>query len=125
MKILIVDDSTADRSIVIEGLKAEKIPNEIIEASDGEEAFKILSEQHKNIGLIILDWQMPKMDGMEFMKGAINVPETGTIPILMVTASGGEDSQKIAKLINPNLIGYVVKPYKLRTLIEIIKPYLG
>ena len=124
MKILIVDDSLLDRKLITTALKRAGITAEILEAVDGEEGFKLLSAHYKDIGLILLDWQMPKLDGIEFMRGTVKVPEVKDIPIIMTTASGSEDNKRHAKEVNPQLAGYIVKPFKPETLLEAVKKYI-
>lgn len=124
MKILVVDDSLLERKLLINVLKKAGLEHEILQAVDGEDAIQILGANHKDICLILLDWQMPKMSGIEFMKAVIKVPAVFHIPIVMVTASGSEDNKKEAREANPNLAGYIVKPYKPETVIETIKPFL-
>jgi len=124
MKILIVDDSLMDRKLIMNLFKKNGINNEVLQAADGEEGLKILSDHYQDICLIVLDWQMPKMDGIEFMKGVVNVPEVSSIPIVMITAAGSEDSKKVAMDVNPQLAGYIVKPYTPAILIESIQSYV-
>ena len=111
MKILIVDDSDLERELLVEILKGSGVTNEFLHAKSGEEAIKILGTNFKEIGLILLDWQMPEMSGMEFMEGVVKVPAVAVIPIVMVTASGTDENKKKAYDVNPRLAGYVVKPY--------------
>ncbi len=125
MKILIVDDSLMDRKLLMNVLKKKGIENEVLQATDGEEGLKVLSDNYKDIGLILLDWQMPNMDGIEFMEGVVNVPAVSNIPIIMITASGSEDSKSHARQVNPRLAGYVIKPYKPDDLIQLIKQNLN
>lgn len=124
MKILIVDDSVMDRRLTINLLRKNNVTNDILEAVDGEEGLEVLSQHYQEICLILLDWQMPKMDGIEFMKGVVKVPEVASIPIVMITASGSDDSKREARDANPSLAGYVVKPFKPAELLETIQPYL-
>ena len=124
MKILIVDDSLLERKLLSGVLKKSGIENEILQAVDGEDAIAVLGNNYKDICLILLDWQMPKMNGLEFMKAVVNVPAVSNIPIIMVTASGSEDNKREAKEANPNLAGYIVKPYKPETVIDTIKPFI-
>ncbi len=124
MKILIVDDSLMDRKILSNTLKKSDITNEILEAPDGEKGIELLSQNFKDVCLILLDWQMPNMNGIEFMKGVVKVPDVASIPIVMITASSSEDNKRIAYQANPSLAGYVVKPYIPKTLIELIKPFI-
>lgn len=124
MKILIIDDSLLERRLLMSVLKKNNINNEVLQAADGEEGLKVLSENYDDICLIMLDWQMPKMDGIEFMKGVVSVPNVAAIPIVMITASASDENKKRARDVNPNLAGYVVKPYKPENLINLIQPYI-
>lgn len=124
MKILVVDDALLERKLVIGILKKLGVTNEILEAVDGEDALLNLGKNYKDIGLILLDWQMPKLSGLEFMQAALKVPATAKIPIVMVTASGSDECQRQAREVNPSLAGYVVKPVNPSKLIEAITPYI-
>ena len=124
MKILVVDDSTLDRKLLIRTLMKAEVQQEILQAEDGEQALEVLANNYKDIGVVLLDWQMPKMNGIELMSGMMKIPVLSSIPIVMVTASGSEDNKKLAKDINPNLAGYIVKPYKPEELLQIIRPHL-
>ena len=124
MKILIVDDSLLDRKLLINVLKKNNITNDVLQAGDGDEGIRVLSANYKDIGVILLDWQMPKVDGISFMKAVVKVPEVANIPIIMITASGTEDNKRLAREANPNLAGYVVKPYKVEDLVTMIKSHL-
>jgi two-component system chemotaxis response regulator CheY len=125
MKILVVDDSLLDRKLSMNVFKKAGFPHDILQASDGEEALRILSQNYQDIALILLDWQMPKMDGIEFMRGVTKVPEVSKIPIIMITASSSDENKKLAYQVNPRLAGYVTKPYKPEQLMEAAKPFLG
>ena len=124
MKVLIVDDSLLERKLLSGVLKKNGIENEILHAVDGEDAMAVLAKNYQDVCLILLVWQMPKMNGIEFMKAVVNVPAVSHIPIVMVTASGSEDNKREAKEANPHLAGYIVKPYKPETVIETIKPFI-
>ena len=124
MKILIVDDSLMDRKLLMSVLRKNGVQHEFLEAVDGEEGIKILSGNYQDIALILLDWQMPKMDGIAFMKGVKQVPEVSSIPIIMITASSSEDNRKQAHEVNPELAGYVVKPFKPETLVDTVRPLI-
>jgi two-component system, chemotaxis family, chemotaxis protein CheY len=124
MKILVVDDSALDRKLLIRTLIKAEVQQEILQAEDGEQALEVLANNYQDIGLVLLDWQMPKMNGIELMAGMTKIPVLASIPIVMVTASGTEDNKKLAKDINPVLAGYIVKPYKPDQLLEVIRPYL-
>lgn len=124
MKILIIDDSELDRRLLIRVLQKAEIKNEILQATDGEQGLHTLAANYQDICVVLLDWQMPKMNGIEVLEGVAKVPEVCEVPIVMVTASGSDDNKKLAYSVNPKLAGYIVKPYKPEQLIEAIKPFL-
>ncbi len=124
MKILIIDDSRMDRRLLMSSLTKSGIENEILQAANGEEGLKVLSENYKDIAVIFLDWQMPELDGIGFMKEVVGTPEVSEIPIVMITASGSEENKQLAHSVNPKLAGYLVKPFKKEDLVEAIKPFL-
>lgn len=124
MKILIIDDSLLDRKLLMNVLKKAGFTNEILQASNGEEGIKKMYEYMQEICLIFLDWQMPNMDGIEVLKATRSISGIKDIPIVMVTASGSEANKKVAWDANPDLAGYVVKPYTAASLVRTIEPYL-
>ena len=124
MKILVVDDSLLDRKLLIRVLMKGEITQEILQAEDGEQALEVLAHQYQDICLVMLDWQMPKMTGIELMAGIVKVPTLAHIPIIMVTASSSEENKRLAREVNPNLAGYVVKPFKPEELLAAVKPFL-
>ncbi|HRZ40551.1 MAG TPA: response regulator [Candidatus Omnitrophota bacterium] len=123
-KILVVDDSDLERELLIEVLKSAGVSNDFLQAKTGEDAVQLLGTRYKEIGLILLDWQMPQMSGMEFMEAVVKVPQVSKTPIIMVTASGTDENKKKARTVNPNLVGYVVKPYTPETLLDVIYPFV-
>lgn len=124
MKILVVDDSLLDRKLLIRTLIKAEVTQEILQAEDGEQALEVLAGNYQDICLILLDWQMPKMSGIELMAGIVKIPVLAATPIIMVTASGSEENRKLAREVNPGLAGYIVKPYKPEELLAAVRPYL-
>ena len=125
MKILIVDDSAIQRKMIIQIISKAGFTNETLQAENGEDAIQILGTNFKDIGLILCDWNMPKMTGIEFIEGVAKVPAVANIPIVMVTTEGTEDKVKQAKTALPNLAGYVTKPFTPDQLREAIAPILN
>lgn len=124
MKILMVDDSMMDRKLMSRILQKGAIAQEIIEVDDGEKALQMLADHHEEICVVLLDWQMPNMSGIEVLSAVSKVPVIASIPIIMVTASGSDENKKMAYEAHPQLAGYLVKPYKADDLIAIINPFL-
>ena len=123
-KILVVDDSDLERELLIEVLKGAGVKNDFLQAKTGEDAIQLLGTRYKEIGLILLDWQMPQMSGMEFMEAVVKVPAVSGKAIIMVSASGTDENKRKARDVNPNLAGYIVKPYTPESLLEAIKPFV-
>lgn len=123
-RILVVDDSDLERELLIEVLKGAGVINEFLQAKTGDDAIQLLGTRYKEIGLILLDWQMPQMSGMEFMDAVVNVPAVRDKAIIMVSASGTEENKRKAREVNPNLAGYIVKPYTPESLLEAIRPFV-
>ncbi|HNV23413.1 MAG TPA: response regulator [Candidatus Omnitrophota bacterium] len=121
MKILIIDDSLLDRRLLMKVISSSGITVEIVQASDGDEGLKILSQSSEEIALVLLDWQMPKMSGIEVLKAMSKNADFKKIPVIMITASASEDSRQMARDAHPDLAGYLVKPYKTERLIEMIR----
>ena len=109
MKILIVDDSGTMRRIVINTL-ATIGHTDILEAENGVTALKKLSQG--GVELIITDWNMPEMDGLEFVQTVR--ADNPKIPILMVTTNASKDD--IIHAIQAGVNNYVVKPFTPDTL---------
>ena len=105
-------------------LQKGDVSQEIIEAEDGEKALQVLAEHYNDICVVLLDWQMPNMSGLEVLTAVARVPLIASVPIIMVTASGSDENKKMARDANPNLAGYLVKPYKAEDLLVAIKPFL-
>ena len=124
MKILVMDDSHLERKLLISILQKGGVKNEILQAPDGKVGFEVLSKEYKDIGLILVDSQMPEIDGLEFLRKMTQNPELASIPAVMISAAGGEESREIAELLNPNLAGYLVKPFEPEELMQTISKYI-
>ena len=124
MKILIVDDSLMDRKLLMNILNKAGFENEILQAGNGEDGLKLLLENKDDICLILLDWQMPKIDGIAFMRLVAQAPDLTSIPIVMISASGSDENKRYAREVNPNLADYIVKPYNSEVLINRIEKFI-
>jgi two-component system, chemotaxis family, chemotaxis protein CheY len=109
--ILIVDDFASMRRIVKGTLKTIGFSN-FIEAEDGVIALKTLEKE--KVDLIISDWIMPNMNGLEFLKAAKGDNRFKKIPFIMVTAEGQKGN--VLEAINAGVNNYIVKPFTPETL---------
>jgi two-component system, chemotaxis family, chemotaxis protein CheY len=105
MKCLIVDDSTTMRRILVNALKSIGY-TDLVEAGDGREALDRLTPE---IGLVITDWNMPVMGGLELVKALRGTPETAGLPILMVTTRSAKED--IMQAVEAGVSSYVLKPF--------------
>lgn len=111
-KILTVDDSKTIRMIVARAFKT--FACEILEASDGVEGLSVVKREKPDI--IILDYTMPIMDGVEMLTKLKSDPDLKSIPVVMLTAESGRDNVlKIAKL---GVRDYLIKPFKEEIIVE-------
>ena len=109
--ILIVDDSPTMRRIIKNTL--ERLGHrESVEAGNGKEALQQL-EEHP-INFIITDWNMPEMNGLEFVTELRTTPEYAKIPVLMITTRGMKDD--VLQAVQAGVNNYVVKPFTPETL---------
>lgn len=111
MPILIVDDYNTMRRIVRNLLKQLGFENSD-EAADGNEAFKKMKE--RTYGLIVSDWNMEPMDGLELLKLVRADPQLKATPFIMVTAESKPENVIIAK--KAGVSNYIVKPFNAETL---------
>ncbi len=103
MKALVVDDSTTMRRIVVNALKTIG-GYDIVEAGDGREA---LGKLDPDVGLVVTDWNMPNMGGLDFVKAVR--PSRTDLAILMVTTRGTKED--ILQAIEAGVDDYVLKPF--------------
>ncbi|HOJ14161.1 MAG TPA: chemotaxis response regulator CheY [Deltaproteobacteria bacterium] len=111
MKILVVDDFSTMRRIVKNILRQLNFVN-IIEADDGSTALDVL--QREKIDLIVSDWNMPKMTGLELLKAVRADDALKHIPFLMVTAEAQQEN--IIEAVKSGVSNYIVKPFTAETL---------
>jgi two-component system chemotaxis response regulator CheY len=115
MKILVVDDFSTMRRIVRNLLVELGFSNPLIqEADDGESAIAMLRNQP--FDLVVTDWNMPNMTGIELLRAIRAEPALKGLPVLMVTAENNRDQIIVAAQAGVN--GYIVKPFTAITLKE-------
>jgi two-component system, chemotaxis family, chemotaxis protein CheY len=113
MKILVVDDFATMRRIIKNILTQLGFKN-IIEADDGTTALGVLKSE--KIGLIVSDWNMPKMTGLDLLKAVRADSNMANTPFIMVTAEAQQDNIILA--VKAKVSQYIVKPFTAETLAE-------
>ena len=112
-KFLVVDDSMTMRRIIINTLKSLGY-SRFVEAEDGKDAYAKLYTEDPSI--IITDWNMPNLTGLDFVKAVRNDEKYGNIPILMVTTRGMK--QDILDALKARVNSYMIKPFTQQTMRE-------
>ena len=116
--ILIVDDESAIREVIAAAL--EMAGYRTLEAADATEAHSLVVDQKPD--LILLDWMMPNVSGVELARRLKRDPMTAEIPIIMLTAKGEED-HKVTGL-EAGADDYITKPFSPRELVARLKAVL-
>ena len=106
-KALVVDDSRSMRAILARTLK--EIGFEVLEAANGREALEVLEANKTQVPLILLDWDMPEMNGLETLKRLRQNPEFASMVVVMVTAQAEMDH--IVEALEAGANEYVMKPF--------------
>jgi two-component system chemotaxis response regulator CheY len=119
MRFLVVDDSSAMRRILINTLTRLGY-TDLLEAVDGREALEKLSSS--SVDLVVTDWIMPEMDGIQFVRAPRETDATKDLPVLMVTTHATRDHIVEAMTVGVN--GYIVKPFTLETFQQKIESML-
>ena len=114
LKILVVDDFPTMRRIVKTLLRQNGF-REFVEAEDGEKAYAMLKTE-PGIELIVSDWNMPNMTGLELLKTVRADDAFKHLPFLMVTAEA--EKENIIEAVKSGVSNYVVKPFTGQTLKE-------
>ncbi|TNE68926.1 response regulator [bacterium] len=118
--ILIVDDSPTMRRIIKNTL--ERLGHrESVEAGNGKEALQQLKEHP--INFVVTDWNMPEMNGLEFVTELRATPEYEALPVLMITTRGMKDD--VLQAVQAGVNNYIVKPFTPETLEQKIQKLLS
>lgn len=124
VRILLVEDNEGDIVLTLEALKEARIANSVDVVRDGEKAIRFLKKQGKFMNaetpdLILLDINLPKMDGIEVLNEIKTDDHLKVIPVVMLTTS---DSEKdILKSYQSYANCYITKPVDFRNFLEVIQ----
>ena len=117
--ILLVEDDQVDALMVKRVLKEIKIGTRLDIVKDGEEALAFLRDpENGRPGIIVLDLNMPRMNGIEFLKIAKKDDNLKMIPVVVLTTSKG-DQDKVDSF-NLGVAGYMIKPVDYQKFVEIV-----
>jgi two-component system chemotaxis response regulator CheY len=113
-KALVVDDSRTIRTIIRRILT--QLGYEVCEAENGVEALKVLETEKTAVKLVLADWNMPEMNGLDLVKRLRQNPEYAAMKVLMVTTETEIDQMESALTAGAN--EYVMKPFTKDILVE-------
>jgi two-component system, chemotaxis family, response regulator Rcp1 len=124
VEILLVEDSPGDVKLTEEALRDADVPNNLHVARDGEEALRFLRREgdfkdRPRPDLILLDLNMPRMDGREVLARLKADEELKRIPVIILTTSQSEDD--IAEAYNLAANCYVAKPVDLDEFLDVVR----
>ncbi|GAB6144579.1 response regulator [Desulfocicer niacini] len=120
MEVLIVDDFATMRRILKNILTQIGFTN-LYEAGDGKNALKVLKNQ--KIDLIMCDWNMPVMTGLDLLNAVRADEELKAIPFVMVTAEAQKEN--IIQAVQAGVNNYVVKPFTTETITQKLEKVFG
>jgi CheY-like chemotaxis protein len=120
LNVLLVDDDEVDVMNVQRAFKKNNILNPLYVAHNGLEALELLrgNKVPNERRLILLDLNMPKMNGLEFLREVRNDPELRSLTVIVLTTSADERDK--VEAYNLNVAGYIVKPVTFQSFVEAV-----
>ena len=118
--ILLVEDDEVDQMTVKRALDEINVTNRLDMAGDGEEALEMLRDpDRERPGIILLDLNMPRMNGVEFLHHVKEDAELRRIPVVVLTTS--QDEQDRVDSFDLGVAGYMLKPVDYRQFVEVVR----
>jgi CheY-like chemotaxis protein len=115
--VLLVEDDYSSLEVLVLLMRGAGI--EVVSASDGEEAWgKLLAEP--GIGLVVTDYMMPRLDGVELCRRMMGDPRFSHIPVIVMSATFREKVERL-----PQIVGIFVKPLLFDALLAKVQAVLG
>ena len=116
VNVLVVEDNPNLRKVLVNIVKKIGFP-QVFEAEDGMEAWEALEKE--KVGLVLADWNMPRMSGLELLQKMRGSSSAANIPFLMITASDTKES--IITAGKHGVDAYIIKPFSVTTISEKIE----
>jgi CheY-like chemotaxis protein len=118
--ILLVEDDSVDAMTVKRALKELNVTNQLVHSIDGEQALEYLkTDDNKKPCVILLDLNMPKMNGIEFLQAVKEDEKLKKTPIVVLTTSKEEND--VTTSFRFSIAGYMVKPVDYKKFVEAIR----
>jgi CheY-like chemotaxis protein len=124
IEVLLVEDDPGDVMMTREAFQDYKLHNELHVVSDGAEAMAFLRQEGEYAGrprpdLVLLDLNLPRMDGRQVLEAIKSDPELASIPVVVLTTSENEDDVLHSYSLHAN--AYVTKPVDFQRFIEVVR----
>ncbi len=119
LTIMVADDDEEDRDLIKDALKESRLLNEIHFVKDGEELMSALRAAARLPGLILLDLNMPRMDGREALKEIKSDPRLKQIPVIVLTTSKAEED--VYRTYNLGVNSFITKPVTFTSLVDLMR----
>ncbi len=116
MRILVVDDDDACRFMLRDALTTVVAREDVTFASDGDEAWWILTDPDRYFDMLILDIAMPRVNGLAVLARIRQHPRLAGLPIILCT--GTSTRQTVTEAVRHNVISYVVKPFSPAAIVQ-------
>lgn len=113
-KAMVVDDSRAIRLILAKTLA--ELGYEVCQAADGKEALAVIERESGGISLVLVDWNMPEMNGLEFVQHVRSDSRFAQVPVMMVTTE--TEMHQMVKALAAGANEYVMKPFTKEIIVD-------
>ncbi|MHA7944846.1 response regulator [Formosa sp. 3Alg 14/1] len=123
LKILLIEDDMIEVMKLNRAISSLQLPHKIIEANNGEVALNLLSQKDNIPDIILLDLNMPKINGIEFLGILKNDPTLKYVPTIILTTSSNQ--RDLLECYEIGIAGYVLKPLKYEEYVSKIEKLLG
>jgi CheY-like chemotaxis protein len=118
--ILLIEDDLVDQMTMRRALRDIKVTNQLDIAADGEEALALLRDPaRQRPGIILLDINMPRMNGVEFLRVLRADPHLRRLPVVVLTSS--REEQDRFESFDLGVAGYMLKPVDYKQFVEIVR----
>ena len=118
-KVIVIDDEPFILMMIADKLKTAKI--DVITLRESKNALAIIKNEKPS--LIILDWMMPELSGIDLCNMIKNDPEIAKIPVFMLTAKGQDADEQLG--LQCGVERYITKPFSPKSLLEMVKESIG
>jgi two-component system, response regulator len=114
--ILLVEDNIDDEELTLRALRKAQVPNQVVVARDGAEAVNILFDKDLHPQVVLLDLNLPKLDGLEVLRRIRAHETTRHLPVVVLTSS--KEEKDITRSYQLGANSYVRKPVEFKQFIE-------